>query len=69
MEIGTDTSPEGLEFVSAEDSPTGKPMLLTACEVGGTVAVYEFTGEPQLGDVNQDGLVTAEDALEVLKRL
>lgn len=67
VEIGTDTSPEGLEFVSADDSPTGKPMLLTACEVGGTVAVYEFTGEPQLGDVNQDGLVTAEDALDILK--
>lgn len=73
QEIGKDTSPEGLEFVSAEASPTGKPLLLAACEVGGTVAVYEFTEgaapEYQLGDVNQDGDVTAEDALDVLKNV
>lgn len=69
VELGKDTSPEGLEFVAAEDSPTGKAMLLAACEVGGTVAVYEFTEKNPLGDVNQDGLVTAEDALEVLKKV
>jgi len=40
--IDTDSAPEGLEFISAEDSPTGKPILLVAHEVGGTVAVYEL---------------------------
>ncbi len=41
-ELGKDDSPEGLCFVAAEESPTGEPLLLAACEVGGTVAVYEF---------------------------
>lgn len=36
-----DVSPEGLCFVSAKDSKTGNALLLTACEVSGTLAVYE----------------------------
>lgn len=40
--LDTDSAPEGLEFISAADSPTGKPILLVAHEVGGTVAVYEL---------------------------
>ena len=36
--LGADDSPEGLKFVSADKSPTGKALLLAACEVGGTVA-------------------------------
>lgn len=39
-----DVSPEGLCFVSGTDSKTGKPLLLTACEVSGTLAAYELTG-------------------------
>lgn len=39
--IQGDVSPEGLCFVSATGSKTGKPLLLTACEVSGTLAVYE----------------------------
>lgn len=35
-------SPEGLVFVSAEDSPSGKPLLLAAFEMTGTLAVYEI---------------------------
>lgn len=41
--IAQDDSPEGLKFISAKDSPTGKALLLAACEVGGTVATYELT--------------------------
>lgn len=43
--LDTDSAPEGLEFISAKDSPTGKPILLVAHEVGGTVAVYELDVE------------------------
>ena len=39
--IKGDVSPEGLCFISAEDSMTGTPMLLAACEVSGTLAAYE----------------------------
>jgi uncharacterized protein len=36
-----DTGIEGLTFVSAVDSPTGKPLLITANEVSRTVGVFE----------------------------
>ena len=34
---GGDVAPEGLAFVSDSVSPTGKPLLLAACEVSGTL--------------------------------
>ena len=37
---GGDVAPEGLAFVSAEDSPSGEALLIAAFEVSGTVAVY-----------------------------
>ena len=42
---GGDVAPEGLAFVPASVSPTGEALLLTACEVSGTVAVYELIGQ------------------------
>ncbi|MGN0073504.1 MAG: choice-of-anchor I family protein, partial [Coriobacteriales bacterium] len=41
--IQGDVSPEGLCFIPAEQSKTGKAMLLAACEVSGTLAAYELT--------------------------
>ena len=37
-----DLGPEGLAFVSAENSPSGKPLLIVGYEVSGTTAVYEI---------------------------
>ena len=41
--IQGDVSPEGLCFVPAGASRTGNALLLVACEVSGTLAVYELT--------------------------
>lgn len=44
-EIQGDVSPEGLCFVAGDS--TRKPMLFAACEVSGTLAVYELTVKNQ----------------------
>jgi hypothetical protein len=36
-----DLGPEGICAVAAEDSPTGHPLIFTANEVSGTIAVFE----------------------------
>ena len=47
--IKGDVSPEGLCFVSADKSKTGTPLLLAACEVSGTLAVYELSEKKETG--------------------
>ncbi|MGB0695827.1 MAG: choice-of-anchor I family protein [Rhodospirillaceae bacterium] len=37
-----DLAPEGIAFISAEDSPTGAPLLAVAFEVSGTTALFEL---------------------------
>lgn len=39
----TDTGVEGLIFIPANQSPTGKPLVISSAEVSKTVSVYEFT--------------------------
>lgn len=55
---GGDVAPEGLLFLDAASSPNGEPMLLAACEVSGTVAVYQLGSEDltvlPFTDVNSD---------------
>ncbi len=67
-----DIAPEGLYFVSSENSPSNTPILLAAFEVSGTVAAYSVGEKPAqsivvYGDVNDDAEVAADDALAILK--
>jgi DNA-binding beta-propeller fold protein YncE len=39
-----DVSPEGIQFVRASDSPTGKPALIVAYELSGTTAIFNVNG-------------------------
>lgn len=46
-----DLAPEGVAFVAAEDSPTGKPLLIVTNEVSTTTTTYEITTASGRGTV------------------
>jgi hypothetical protein len=39
----TDLGPEGVLFIDADDSPTGKPIVVTSNEISGTTAIFEIS--------------------------
>ena len=40
-----DLGPEGLKFIPAHESPNGRPMLMAANEISGTVTLYAIRGK------------------------
>lgn len=42
-----DLGPEGLDFVPANKSPNGKPLLVVANEISGTTTIYQISGLPR----------------------
>ncbi|MDO4481150.1 MAG: stalk domain-containing protein [Bacillota bacterium] len=46
-DMAGDVAPEGLEFVPASKNPYGRNLLLAACEVSGTAAVYALGKVPE----------------------
>jgi hypothetical protein len=62
-----DLGPEGVTFVPAADSPSGKALLLVAHEISGTLAIYEVNPVcDTLGDLNADCVVGGDDLSQLL---
>jgi uncharacterized protein len=55
INIPEDVGTEGLTFIAAVDSPTGKPLLVTANEISKTVAVFEVTPPLRISDIQGAG--------------
>lgn len=62
--IAGDVAPEGLDFVPAQMSPTGRPLVLAGNEVSGTVAVNEVQVEP-MKEIEGIKLDRTEASLEI----
>lgn len=69
-EAGTagDLGPEILTFVAADDSPTGRPMLVVANEVSGTTTTFDITPEVPIYDIQGEGHSSAFEGQTVMTR-
>jgi hypothetical protein len=62
-----DLGSEGLAFVRAENSPNGKPLLLVANEVSGTLSVLQVNAScSAAGDLNGDCAIDGNDLAVLL---
>ena len=62
-----DLGSEGLAFVRAENSPNGKPLLLVANEVSGTLSVLQVNATcSAAGDLNGDCAIDGNDLAVLL---
>ena len=64
-EAGTagDLGPEGLHFISADDSPTGRNLLAAANEISGTTTLYtiDTAATTPAGDLDASGTIDRDD--------
>ena len=58
-----DIAPEGLAFISAEDSPSQTPILLAAFEVSGTVGAYAVGEQPASPENKIDLKIGSDEAI------
>lgn len=66
--VASDSAPEGLEFISAQDSISGKPLIVVAYEVSGTVGVYEV--DVPVYSVKKDNYsITQSQSLDLSKEI
>ncbi|MFN5890417.1 MAG: choice-of-anchor I family protein [Bacteroidota bacterium] len=48
-----DNGPEGIQFIRPENSPTGKPYVIVANELSGTVAVFEVQNNMPINNTEE----------------
>ncbi|MGL5080510.1 MAG: choice-of-anchor I family protein [Microcoleaceae cyanobacterium] len=67
-EAGTagDLGPEGLTFVTAENSPTGRPALIVANEISGSTTIYDFGVGAVEGGASGETFIGANDANDLI---
>ena len=60
--LGGDRGAESLTFVSGCDSPDGKPYLIVANEISGTLSIFEISGSITAPvDTDSDGIADCHD--------